>query len=215
MSAQRVCEVMEASIRALIPDAQVLSVPVADGGEGTVDCFVTAVGAEKVVCPAVHPRGTPMESFYGRLGDGTAVVEMAAAAGLPLMEGQLDPMGATTYGVGLLIADAVRRGARRVILGLGGSAATTDFYQGKLGMAGADSGGHGVLWAGRQKLNVHHKKPRYAPHAPYAAMGSAALRLVAEGEGPCQDRPLHSRDPDGNLIEIILSQQKGHAHKRL
>lgn len=150
MSAQTVCEIMRGAILALIPDAEVCSAPVADGGEGTVDCFVTAVGAEKVLCPAVNPRNEPIESFYGRLKDGTAVVEMAAAAGLPLMEGRLDAVGATTFGVGLLIDHAVRSGARRVILGLGGSA-TTDGGTGAAAALGAvfrDKGGKPFLPVG-------------------------------------------------------------------
>ncbi|MEG1593656.1 MAG: glycerate kinase, partial [Oscillibacter sp.] len=124
LDSQTVCALMEQAILKRLPDAQVLSIPVADGGEGTVDCFVHALGAEKIVCPAQSPLGEPIESFYGFLPNGTAIVEMAAAAGLPLVEGRENALAASTYGVGLLIRAAVARGAQNIILGLGGSATT-------------------------------------------------------------------------------------------
>lgn len=68
------------------------------------------------------PYGEPIDAAYGLLPDGTAVIEMAAAAGLPLVAGRKNPCVTTTYGVGQLIADALARGARRIVLGLGGSA---------------------------------------------------------------------------------------------
>ena len=93
----------------------------ADGGEGTVDCFLDACGGQRVTAMVSDPFGTEAESFYGLLPDGTAVVECAAAAGLPLAEGRLDPERTTTYGVGQLMAAALDNGAKRLILGLGGS----------------------------------------------------------------------------------------------
>lgn len=136
LSSATVCEIMKEAILHRLPDAQVLSVPVADGGEGTVDCFVTAMGAQKVICPAVSPLGEPMESFYGMLDAHTAVIEMAAAAGLPLVEGKPDALGATTYGVGLLLQHALDHGANKIILALGGSA-TTDGGTGAAAALGA------------------------------------------------------------------------------
>lgn len=124
LSATEVCGIMRDTILRLIPDAQVLSIPVADGGEGTVDCFVEALKCEKVFCSVSDPVGLPVEGFFGLLPDGRAIIEMAAAAGLPLMEGRLDPLGAGTYGVGQLIGAALDRGARSILLGLGGSATT-------------------------------------------------------------------------------------------
>lgn len=124
LSATEVCAIMREAILRRLPDAQVLSIPVADGGEGTVDCFVEALGCEKVFCPATDPLGLPIEGFFGLLPDGRAIIEMAAAAGLPLMEGRLDPLGASTYGVGQLILAALDKGARSILIGLGGSATT-------------------------------------------------------------------------------------------
>ena len=108
-------------IRAFYPDCQVTGLPVADGGEGTVDCFLEAVGGDRVTVPVTGPWGEPVEAAYARIGD-TAVVEMAAAAGLPMAGDRLDPSRATTYGVGQLILHAVEHGAAHLVLGLGGSA---------------------------------------------------------------------------------------------
>ena len=104
-----------------VPGWQVDALPVADGGEGTVDCFLDACGGQRVTAVVSDPFGAEAESFYGLLPDGAAVVECAAAAGLPLAEGRLDPERTTTYGVGQLMAAALDNGAKRLILGLGGS----------------------------------------------------------------------------------------------
>lgn len=122
MSSEEICTIMAAALRRHLPEADIVSVPVADGGEGSVDAFLTALGGRREEVPCTGPDGRPITAFYGRLPDGTAVVEMAAAAGLPLMEGRLCAEGATTYGVGELLRAAVHAGAKRVILGLGGSA---------------------------------------------------------------------------------------------
>ena len=122
LSAGEICDVMTQAIRTHLPHGVITAIPVADGGEGTVDCFVRAVGAEKVPCTVTGPLGRPVEAFYGRLDAETAVVEMAAAAGLPLVGETPDPMGATTYGVGELILAAAQNGAKHIIVGLGGSA---------------------------------------------------------------------------------------------
>lgn len=122
MSSREVCTMMASALRHHLPEAEIVSVPVADGGEGSVEAFLTALGGRRVEVPCTGPDGRPITGFYGCLPDGIAVIEMAAAAGLPLMEGHLCPERATTYGVGELLRAAVRDGARRVILGLGGSA---------------------------------------------------------------------------------------------
>lgn len=103
------------------PGCEVVGLPVADGGEGTMECFLEALGGERVTLPVCGPWGEEMEAAYGRIGS-TAVVEMAAAAGLPLVGARKDPSQTTTYGVGMQIRHAVEHGADRIILGLGGSA---------------------------------------------------------------------------------------------
>ena len=115
-----ICDLAGAKVKAFFPDCEVVTLPVADGGEGTVECFLHAMPGERVTVQVHGPFMEPVESFYGRFGD-LAVVEMAAAAGLPMVENRKNPLKATTYGVGELILHAVQHGARRVILGLGGS----------------------------------------------------------------------------------------------
>ena len=123
MSSLEICRLMREALLRHVPDAEVVSIPVADGGEGSVEAFLAAMGGHRVEVPCTGPDFRKISGFYGLLADGyTAVIEMAAAAGLPLMEGRLCAEGATTYGVGELILAAIRDGARRIILGLGGSA---------------------------------------------------------------------------------------------
>lgn len=130
ISSTEVCDLLAAGISRHYPAAEILSVPVADGGEGSVDAFLTAMGGEKVTVTVKGPYMEDVEAFYGLVEDGaTAVIEMAACAGLPLATGRLDPTLTTTYGVGQMIADAAKRGCTKIILGLGGSA-TNDFGAG-------------------------------------------------------------------------------------
>ena len=109
-------------------------VPMADGGEGTVDAVVQATGGQFVDVLVHDPLGRPVTARYGVSGDGVAVVEMAAASGLPLLsEEERNPLKTSTYGTGQLLAHALDNGARRIVLGIGGSA-TND---GGAGMAQA------------------------------------------------------------------------------
>lgn len=134
LSAIEVCNIMKSSIKNLYKDANIISVPVADGGEGTVDAFLYALGGEKKsiwVSDAFNEQ--KILAHYAMLKDNIAVIEMAACAGLPLVKNRLEPDKTTTFGVGELIIDAVNSGAKKIILGLGGSA-TND---GGCGMAAA------------------------------------------------------------------------------
>jgi glycerate kinase len=134
MSAIKVCNIMEGEIKRHFPDMEVVKIPVADGGEGTVDCFLEALGGSRINLTVCGPLFAETKAFYGILPDGnTAVIEMAAAAGLPLTKGRNNPAATTTYGVGQLIRNAVENGCRKIIIGLGGSA-TND---GGAGMAAA------------------------------------------------------------------------------
>lgn len=98
----------------MFPHAKAVAVPIADGGEGTVDCFLSAVGGRLIKCETVNPFFEKMVAPYGMLSrEGVAVIEMATCAGLPLVEGRKDPMLATTYGVGILIKAAIKQGGKR------------------------------------------------------------------------------------------------------
>lgn len=121
LSSAAVCNIMEKSIHHHFEQCEVVKIEVADGGEGSVDAFLAAVGGEKIVVKVNNPYFEPMESFYGILDGNVAVVEMAAAAGLPLVSNRLNPMETTTYGVGELILAAIKQGCKKIIVGLGGS----------------------------------------------------------------------------------------------
>ena len=134
LSAIEVCNIMKSSIKNLYKDANIISVPVADGGEGTVDAFLYALGGEKKsvwVSDAFNEQ--KILAHYAMLKDDIAVIEMADCAGLPLVKNRLEPDKTTTFGVGELIIDAINSGAKKIILGFGGSA-TND---GGCGMAAA------------------------------------------------------------------------------
>ena len=123
LSSRKICSIMSGKIREFLPDAQITSIPVADGGEGTVEAFLTALGGRRVEIPVTGPNFEKLSGFYGILPDGkTAVVEMAACAGLPLVHGKRNPEKTTTFGVGELFLDAARNGCTKIIVGLGGSA---------------------------------------------------------------------------------------------
>lgn len=122
MSSIEVCKIMEESISSFLPKFDVISIPVADGGEGTVDALIAAVGGKKIHTEVTGPKHKPVESFFGILDTGEAVIEMAAAAGLPMMGDQLDVMNATSFGVGELIIQALENGCKEIVLGIGGSA---------------------------------------------------------------------------------------------
>ncbi len=122
MSSAAICRVMAQEIRALEPDAQIVSVPVADGGEGTVEAFLTAVGGQRIEVACKGPYFEDITGYFAMLPGDIAVVEMAVAAGLPMVGQRRNAEATTTYGVGQLIAAALDHGARQVILGLGGSA---------------------------------------------------------------------------------------------
>lgn len=122
LSAREVCEIQREAILAEIPDACITMIPMADGGEGITESYLRILGGERVEAQVTGPRGEPVQGFFGMLPDGSAIIEMAAAAGLPLMGDQRDPLTATTFGVGELMLLAKQKGARRILLGLGGSA---------------------------------------------------------------------------------------------
>jgi glycerate kinase len=124
----------------------VRSIPLADGGDGTLDALVAAIGGSRRPARVTGPLGDPVDAEWALLSDGTAVVETARASGLVLVEGRNDPLRATTRGTGELIAAALRGGARRVIVGVGGSA-TTDGGLGAVEVLGWSLAGADVVVA--------------------------------------------------------------------
>ena len=159
ITSSEVCEIMESEIKQVYPQVQIVSIPVADGGEGTVDCFLSAMGGVKKYVSVQGVFGELTQGFWGLLSDQkTAVIEMACCAGLPLAEGRLNPMNATTYGVGQLIMAAVEENVEHIILGLGGSASN----DGGCGLAAAcgvkfiDADGAEFIPTGGTLQKIHH-----------------------------------------------------------
>lgn len=138
LSSTQICEIVGEKVTEHFPGCDVVSIPVADGGEGSVDCFLSALGGEKVIMTVKNPYFEDISSFYGLIDNGsTAVIEMAACAGLPLVEDRKDPGKTTTYGVGELILDAAQKGVDKIIVGLGGSS-TNDAGCGAAAAIGID-----------------------------------------------------------------------------
>jgi glycerate kinase len=135
LTAVEVSEAIEQGIREIFPEAEVIKIPMADGGDGTVECLVNATGGEILKEKVIGPLGDEVLAFYGILGDRkTAIIEMAAASGLTLVpENKRNPLITTTYGTGQLIKAVLNQGCRKMIIGIGGSA-TND---GGAGMAQA------------------------------------------------------------------------------
>ena len=124
LTSMEVAEAMESGINRVLPGAECIKIPMADGGEGTVQSLLDAVGGELIGCTVKGPAGRSVNAGYGMLADKrTAVIEMAAASGLSLVNGRSrNPLKTTSYGTGELICDALDRGAEKIILGIGGSA---------------------------------------------------------------------------------------------
>jgi glycerate kinase len=135
ITAAQVAEAISAGIKRVIPEAGIISIPIADGGEGTVDALVKATGGTIIPVPTVDALNRPVQAFYGISGNQkTAVIEMASASGLELLEpNERNPLITSTYGTGLLLKAAMEAGFTQIIIGIGGSA-TND---GGAGMAQA------------------------------------------------------------------------------
>ena len=177
LTAAEACAAIQLGLTQSGLEAKIEQLPIADGGNGTLDAFL-AGGGRRVTVPVVDPLGRPIEADYGLIDDGrTAVVEMALASGLELLTpAELDPLVATTYGTGQLMMDALAQGVERILIGLGGSA-TVD-------------GGMGCMGALGVKLLD-------APGREIAA-GGGALAEIATVDAS-------SMDPRWNDVEIIIA----------
>jgi glycerate kinase len=133
LSSLEVARQIQAGFKEVFPDAEVLKLPVADGGEGTVEALVAATDGEIRKVSVSGPLGAPVEAFYGVCGDGrTAVIEMAAASGLALLPpDRRNPLLTSSFGTGQLIRQVLDDGLRHLIIGIGGSA-TNDAGAGML-----------------------------------------------------------------------------------
>lgn len=146
-------EAIAEAVRQVYPDAETTVCPLADGGEGTVDAIIAATGGEMVEVTVHNPIGKLIKSSYGIIPHTkTAIIEMSAAAGITLIdETDRNPFTATTYGVGELILDAITKGCRKFIVGIGGSV-TNDGGIGMLqalGFAFLDKNGNQVAFGAK------------------------------------------------------------------
>lgn len=155
LSAAGVAAAIAEGIRQVVPNAEIVQLPIADGGEGTTDALIAATGGQCYEREVTGPVGLPVTASFGILGDGnTAVVECAAASGLERLPPSLrNPWSATTFGTGELLQAALREGVQRVIVGLGGSA-TNDAGIGMLTALGAAfySADDRLCWRGAEDV---------------------------------------------------------------
>ncbi|AEC02973.1 glycerate kinase family protein [Parasphaerochaeta coccoides] len=121
MDSRQVCSIMKRAILTHYPEAKVVSIPVADGGEGSVDAFLASQEGRKITTTVKGPFMEDMEASYALLSDGTAILETASCAGLPIAGDRKEPDKTTTYGLGQLMRHAVAQGCRKLVIGLGGS----------------------------------------------------------------------------------------------
>ncbi|GAA4649472.1 glycerate kinase [Kistimonas scapharcae] len=159
LTALEVAKAIEEGILSVLPDAECIKVPVADGGEGTARSLVDATGGQLLQYSVTGPLGQPVNAALGLLGDGeTAVIEMAEASGLALVPpASRNPLHTTTYGTGELISKALDLGVRHLIIGIGGSA-TNDGGAGMmqaLGIQFLDEHGNPIPLGGAGLLSLH------------------------------------------------------------
>jgi glycerate kinase len=178
LTALEAADAIVQGIRDVFPDAEIVSMPLADGGEGTVDALVRASEGKIHQAQVTGPLGEPVEAHFGVLGDDvTGVIEMAAAAGLFLLPAdRRNPLQATTYGVGELMLKALDLGCTRLIVGMGGSA-TSDGGAGMaqalgvklLGAGGSEIGRGPAGLMSLEKIDLSARDPRIAETQIWAA----------------------------------------------
>lgn len=157
LTSERIIALLTQAARRVFPDCDLIGIPVADGGEGTVDAVIKVTGGDIRKCIVAGPLMERTEAFYGELKDGSAIIEMAAASGLPkLPKEQQNPLNTSTFGTGELIKDALDRGHRRIFIAIGGSA-TNDGGMGAmtaLGIRFLDEEGEPLAGRGADLIKV-------------------------------------------------------------
>lgn len=212
LSSQDICDIAEKNLKDFFPDCTLVKVPVADGGEGTVACFHEACGGELVCVSVQGPYGEPVKAAYLQLDGGEAVIEMAAAAGLPQVGDRKNPCKTSTYGVGQLIRHAVEHGAQQVLLGLGGSC-TNDGGCGcaaALGVRFYDNNGNVFIPVGETLSKI----ARIDLQEAEALLQNVSITVMCDIENPMHGKngaayvfaPQKGADPD--MVEFLDGQLK-------
>jgi glycerate 2-kinase len=156
-TASQIAAAMERGARRVDSHAKIRKIPIADGGDGTLECFFEAFGGEYIEGPTVNAWRHPIQSRYLRLGPRRVMIELATSAGLTLVGEHKNPRLTTTYGVGIQIADAIATGATEIYLAIGGSA-TNDMGVGMLEALGAiftDNQGNIIHPVGETLSQIH------------------------------------------------------------
>ncbi len=220
MSAVKVAAFMEEGVLKALSNPEIVKIPVADGGEGTVSAMIIGAGGRLVHTKATGPLRNEIDSFFGILADGkTAVIEMAAASGLELVpENHRNPLNTTTFGTGELILAALNKGCTDIILGVGGSA-TTDCGMGMaqaLGVVFYDSERKPLSYGGRYMNDIKFYDdsgidPRVrktnirvacdVTNPLYGKRGAAYVYSTQKGASPRQIR--HLDDGLRNIASVI------------
>ena len=162
LSCEKTAELLTKAAKQVFPQCSCTGVPVADGGEGTADAVLSAMGGSKVMLEVHDPLMRSLQASYGRIDENRAIIEMAAAAGITLVdEKHRNPLDTTTFGVGEMICDAIHKGCRKFIVGIGGSA--------------TNDGGIGMLQAlGYEFMDVNGKQ------VPFGAKGLAEIETIID-----------------------------------
>ncbi|MFQ7125222.1 MAG: glycerate kinase [Eisenbergiella sp.] len=137
ISGREAGELLKKAANEVFGETETIILTAADGGEGTVDALLETCGEERILAGVHDARMRPVQAYYGRIDEKQAVIEMAAASGLPMLENDLrDPLKTTSYGTGELLRDALDKGFAKIAIGLGGSA-TNDGGMGAMRALGA------------------------------------------------------------------------------
>lgn len=164
LSCEKTAELLTKAAKQVFPQCRCVGVPVADGGEGTVDAVLSAMGGSKVTVTVHDPLMRSLQASYGKIDENRAVIEMAAASGLPLLiEAERNPSKTTSYGTGELIAAALRAGCKDITIAIGGSA-TNDGGMGcmsALGVRFLDKNGQELTGVGENLKRVAHIDTSY------------------------------------------------------
>ena len=174
-------------VKRVFPNAECMVRPLADGGEGTVDALVAGLGGELKRVTVTGPAGKPVNAKYGLLPDGVVVMEMAEAAGITLVSGEeKNPLFTTTYGVGEMILDAVKNGAKKFVIGIGGSA-TNDGGAGMLQALGfrlLDAEGHDIPRGGAALAKLARIEAKAKGEGEQWNVSSCSFRIACDVKNP-------------------------------
>ncbi|MBN1478647.1 glycerate kinase [candidate division KSB1 bacterium] len=185
LSAAEVCDAMSRGVRTVLPDAEIIKLPLADGGEGTVRTLVAATHGRVITQTVTGPLGRPVEAEFGILGDSvTAVIEMASASGLPLLPvDERNPLFTTTYGTGEIIKAALDYHLENIIIGIGGSA-TNDGGTGMAQALGAQFYKNGSAITGYMTGDLMGEVTRVDVSALDSRIAQVSIKVMCDVDNP-------------------------------